>query len=93
MKITSIIAIYALFWVLAAFLVLPFDLRTHDEAGSEAERGHAASAPVNFRPGRVLKRTTLLALVLFALYYANYVAGWITVDDLNFFGQPPQVTS
>lgn len=33
MKWTSILAIYALFWVLSAFLVMPFGLRTHDEAG------------------------------------------------------------
>lgn len=89
MKLTSIVAIYALFWVLAAFVVLPFDLRTHDEAGSEAELGHANSAPINFHPGRVAKRATILAVVLCGLYYANYVNGWITPDDLNLFGQPP----
>ena len=33
MKLTSIIAIYALFWVMSAFMVLPFGVRTHDEAG------------------------------------------------------------
>ncbi|MFN5903341.1 MAG: DUF1467 family protein, partial [Novosphingobium sp.] len=32
MKITSIIAIYAMFWVLSAFLVMPFGIRTHKEA-------------------------------------------------------------
>ena len=93
MKLTSIIAIYALFWVLSAFLVLPFNLRTHDEAGSEADVGHATSAPVNFRPGRVVKRATILAGVLFGVYYLNYVNGWITTDDLNLFGQPPEIRS
>ncbi len=33
MRWTSILAIYSLFWVLSAFLVLPFGVRTHDEAG------------------------------------------------------------
>lgn len=92
MKLTSIIAIYALFWVLSAFLVLPFDLRTHDEMGSEAEPGHANSAPIDFRPGKVAKRATILALVLFGLYYLNYVNGWITPDDLTLFGKPPTVS-
>jgi hypothetical protein len=28
-------------------------------------------------------------VVLCGLYYANYVQGWITVKDLDFFGDPP----
>lgn len=89
MRWFSIIAIYSLFWVLSAFLVMPFGLRTPDEAGNEVGKGHADSAPVNFRPGRIALRTTILAAVLFALFYANYLHGWITLDDLNFFGEPP----
>ena len=34
MKIQSAIAIYALFWVMSAFVVMPFGVRTHDEAGA-----------------------------------------------------------
>ena len=30
---TSILAIFALFWVMSAFLMLPFGVKTHDEAG------------------------------------------------------------
>lgn len=89
MKLTSIIAIYGLFWVLSAFLVMPFGLRTHQELGEDVATGHADSAPANFRPGRIALRATLLSLVLFGLFYANFVSGWITVDDINFFGKPP----
>ncbi len=89
MRWTSIIAIYALFWVMSAFLVMPIGIRTHDDAGTSPEEGHATSAPVNFSPGRIAKRATILAMVLFGLYYANYVQGWITPDDLDFFGKPP----
>ncbi|MDE2412827.1 MAG: DUF1467 family protein, partial [Sphingomonadales bacterium] len=39
MKWTSMIAIFTLFWVLSAFLVLPFGIRTHDEAGIEKVPG------------------------------------------------------
>ena len=35
MKWTSILAIYLLFWVLSAFLVMPFHVRTAQEAGGE----------------------------------------------------------
>jgi Predicted secreted protein len=90
MRWTSIIAIYGLFWVLSAFISLPFGLRTPDQVdGHKVEKGHADSAPVNFRPKKVALRATVLAAVLFALYYANYAEQWITLDDLNFFGKPP----
>ncbi len=89
MNWTSIIAIYSLFWVLSAFLVMPFGIRTHDEAGIPRTAGQAESAPANFRPRRVAMRATLLAAVLFGVYYANYVSGWITAADLNLFGDPP----
>ncbi len=86
---TSIVAIYSLFWVLSAFLVMPFGVRTHDEAGIEKIPGQADSAPANFNPRLIAKRATVLAAVLFALYYANYVYGWIGPHDLSFFGRPP----
>lgn len=89
MKWTSILAIYTLFWVFSAFLVLPFGVKTHDEAGIEKIPGQAESAPADFRPKRVMFRATILAAVLFGLYYANYLQGWLTVQDLDFFGDPP----
>ena len=89
MKITSIIAIYTLFWVLSAFLVMPFGIRTHDEAGIDKIPGQADSAPANFNARRIALRASILALVLFGLFYANYVNGWIMPHDLDFFGDPP----
>ena len=89
MKWTSILAIYALFWVMSAFLLLPFGIRTHDEAGVAKVPGQADSAPANFRPGRLALRATVLSAVLCGLYVANYAYGWITADTLNLFGQPP----
>jgi predicted secreted protein len=89
MKWTSILAIYALFWVMSAFLLLPFGVKTHDEAGIAKVPGQADSAPANFRPGRIVVRATVLAAVICALYVANYSYGWITPDDLNLFGAPP----
>lgn len=89
MKLTSIIAIYVLFWVLSAFLVMPFGIRTHDEEGIDKIPGQADSAPANFDARRIALRATVLAAVLFALFYANYLNGWITPHDLDFFGEPP----
>lgn len=89
MKWTSILAIYVLFWVMSAFLLLPFGVRTHDEAGVAKIPGQADSAPADFRPGRLALRATVLAAILCALYVANYSYGWINADDLNVFGAPP----
>ena len=90
MNWTSIIAIYALFWVMSTFVMLSFGVRTHDEAGIAKVPGQADSAPAHFRPGQVMLRGTLLAAVLFGAYYLNWTQGWITMDDLNFIGQPPR---
>lgn len=83
MKWTSIIAIYGLFWVMAAFIVLPFGVRTHDEMGHAKVTGQADSAPANFKPRKIALRATILATLMFAFFYANYFNEWITVADLD----------
>ena len=89
MQITSIAAIYFLFWVMSAFIMLPFGVRTADEAGVKKVPGQADSAPVNFRPGRLALRATVAAIVLTALFAANFSYGWITAADIDFLPKPP----
>ena len=83
MRLTSILAIYVLFWMLSLFLVLPWGVRTSEEEGARCEPGHAESAPHRFRARRVVLWTTLVGTILFGLYYANYVYGWIGVDEVD----------
>ena len=83
MRWNAALAIYVLFWVLAAFLVMPFGLRTHDDANAELVQGQVSSAPVNFDPKKVALRATLLSLLLFGAYYANYVYGWLTIESID----------
>lgn len=78
----AIFAIYLLFWTISGFIVMPFGIRTPDETGEVMTKGQADSAPSNFRPGVVVVRTTILATLMFGLYYANYVQGWLTFDNL-----------
>ena len=83
MRWNAALAIYVLFWVLAAFLVMPFGLRTHDDENAALVQGQVSSAPVNFNPKKVALRATLLSLAMFGLYYANYVYGWLTIDSID----------
>ncbi|HEY0115755.1 MAG TPA: DUF1467 family protein [Allosphingosinicella sp.] len=83
MQIGSILAIYALFWTLTLFVVLPFHAHTAEDLGEQHVPGHAESAPHRFPAGRVALRTTLVSAAAFGLYYANYVYGWITIGDLD----------
>ena len=82
MKPTSISAIFMLFWALSFFLVLPFRLKSRNGSAGHIP-GQAESAPPSFSFGRTAKWTTVVALVLFGLYYANYVNGWIPVESLD----------
>lgn len=89
MQWTSILAIYFLIWVMSAFMMLPFGVRTADEEGIDKVPGQAESAPVNFRPGRLLFRATAIAIVLTSLFVLNYEYGWIGANDLDIFPEPP----
>lgn len=92
MKVTSIIAVYFLIWVMTAFVMLPFGVRTADEAGVEKVPGQADSAPVNFRPGKLIMRATVIAIVLTSVFVLNFEYGWVTADDLNVFPDPPSIS-
>jgi predicted secreted protein len=85
MKIGSILAIYFLFFCFSAFALLPFGVKTSDELGEARIPGQAESAPHRFDLKRHLTRAALAALLLFALYYANWYFGWLTVDQLDFY--------
>jgi len=85
MKWTSVLAIYFLIFCLSAFLLLPFGVKTHEEVGAELIPGQAESAPYKFDLVRHLMRAGVVAVVLTALYVANYQFGWITIEDLDFY--------
>ena len=90
MRWTSILSIYVLFWTISLFMVLPFGVRTSEEEGAERLPGHAESAPHSFSLGRAALRATIVSALLFGLFYANYVFGWVGVEALDWAG-PPEV--
>ena len=82
MSFASAVAIYLLFWSTTLFAVLPFGVKTTRETGAEPVPGEADSAPANPMLRKKLVWTTLISSALFALFYANYVAGWISLEDI-----------
>lgn len=85
MKWQSALAVYFLFWVGIAFLLLPFGVKTDEEAGTRKVAGQADSAPHRFDVKQHLIRSTIGATIAFGLFYLNYVSGWITTEDLDFY--------
>ncbi|MEO0418125.1 MAG: DUF1467 family protein [Pseudomonadota bacterium] len=93
MQWTSILAVYFLIWVMSAFVLLPFGVRTAEEAGVAKVPGQADSAPANFRPGRLVIRATIIATVLTTLFVLNYTYGWVTAADLDVLPKPEEFQS
>lgn len=85
MALTSIVAIYILFFAFSGFVLLPFGVKTDEEIGRPRLPGQAESAPHTFDVKRHMAKAALLAAILFGLYYANWSFGWITPEDLDFY--------
>jgi len=87
MKWQSALAIYFLFWAMSVFFVLPFGVKTAEEAGVELVPGQAESAPHGFSVKSTAIRTTIVATVLWGLFMLNYVFGWVTPAMLDWSGR------
>jgi predicted secreted protein len=86
MRWTSLVAIYFLMFVGSAFITLPFAVgKTDAEAGGELVHGQAESAPHQFSLPRHLLRAAIFAALVTVLFDLNYIYGWITADDLDFY--------
>jgi predicted secreted protein len=83
-------AIYFIIWWLVLFAILPFGVRSQIEAG-EVTPGTEHGAPHQHLMVRKALWTTLIAAVFFALYYANYTSGFITLDDIPFMPRAPNL--
>lgn len=66
---------YVMIWWVALFAVLPWGATSAHEAGEKAEQGHAESAPLKPRIGRKLLATSVVAAVLWAIWYVLLTRG------------------
>ncbi len=84
MTLSSAIAIYFIIWWLVLFLVLPFGIRNSHDTGETIEEGHEPGAPVNPRLVQKAMITTILATVVFAMFYLAQTRGLLSLDSLPF---------
>ena len=73
MNFGSALAIYFVIWWITLFAVLPFGIRNAHEAGEKVEEGNDAGAPMVH--GLLWKAavTSVIALLLFGVVYAQLV--------------------
>lgn len=68
MSLTLSIATYFVVWWITLFAVLPFGVRTQEDAG-DVVPGTPASAPAGFRLARVAAINTIVATIVFAVIW------------------------
>jgi predicted secreted protein len=81
MSLATALAIYFLIWWIALFAVLPWGVRSQEETGTVVE-GTDPGAPAIPHLGRKLIWTTLVAALVFALWYVVYTYRLIAIEDL-----------
>ena len=92
MSLASAIAIYFIIWWLVLFLVLPFGIRNAHDTGEVVEEGNEPGAPVNPRLLRTAVITTILATVVFIIFYLAQTRGLLSLDSLPFYNTMPNPT-
>ncbi len=79
---TTAAAIYFIIWWTVLFAVLPFGVRSHAETGTEVEPGHDPGAPVLPAIGPKVVWTTIVATVVFVIFWVIYSYRLITLEEL-----------
>lgn len=76
------IAVFFVMWWIVLFAILPWGVKTAQEAGEPGVAGQATSAPQDPMLRRKVLWTTIVTCILFTLFMANHEYGWLTIDDL-----------
>jgi predicted secreted protein len=79
---TTILAIYFLIWWTVLFAVLPWGITSQHEAG-EITPGTDPGAPTVTGFKSKLIWTTIVATVVFAVFYGIYISHSVTLEDLG----------
>lgn len=84
MGITTYLAIYFIMWWVTLFLVLPFSGKSQAEAG-EVVLGTVRSAPSEVKFGRIIILNSIVATVMFAIFYFIVEILGINFEDILVF--------
>ncbi|MFK4823922.1 DUF1467 family protein [Paenochrobactrum sp. BZR 588] len=84
MSLMSGVAVYFIIWWTALFALLPVGLRTQDDE-NEVILGTVSSAPARPRIWLAFFRTTIVATILFGLYYYITQMSGFSLDDIPHF--------
>jgi predicted secreted protein len=88
MSLATAFAIYFIIWWVVLFAVLPWGVRSQHEDGTIIP-GSDPGAPAIPRLRRKLVWTTIVAAIVFALWYVGYTNRLIALDDLaGLLGMP-----
>lgn len=90
MTLSFATVVYICIWFMTLFAVLPFGVRTQDEAG-DVVPGTPGSAPSGFKPWRIVAINTLVAAVCFGVFYVGYTQGWLTAQETHEQTHAPKV--
>ncbi len=85
MSLAFAAAIYFVTWWIVLFAMLPFGVRTTEEAGEKASPGFAESAPLRPRMVPKMIATTIVSAIIFAGIYAVVVHHVIRLEDIPYF--------
>lgn len=92
MSIVQAIVVFAVTWFMTFFVVLPLRFVSQDDDGAVVP-GTPRSAPAHDVVGRKARITTVVALVLTAIFYGVVNSGVISIDAIDIFNRGAGATT
>lgn len=83
---TSALVLFAVIWFMTLLCVVPIRLKTQQDVG-KVTPGTQSGAPEVHHLKAKLWITTGISVVLFAIIAGIILSGWITVEDMDWFGR------
>jgi len=83
---TSALVLFAVIWFMTLLCVVPIRLKTQQDVG-KVTHGTQSGAPEVHHLKAKLWITTGISIVLFLIIGGIIISGWITVEDMDWFGR------
>ncbi|WP_375690351.1 DUF1467 family protein [Pseudooceanicola sp. LIPI14-2-Ac024] len=83
---TSALVLFAVIWFMVLLIIAPMRVRTQGDEG-EIVPGTHAGAPEHHHLKKKMWITTGVSVVLWLIIAGIILSGWISVQDIDFFGR------